>query len=587
MGWLVNKFGGTSLAEADGYRNCANIILNHIPQDRNILVVVSAMGERNSRKLKKYKANLDLGVFRAPTAADAEEEEVLEKVTSCLIKAHSLAAKRDTTYLEVVAELKARHVAIVDELLDFDGKCTPDQKVLNVALRADLKAQLESDFQDLGFILRAVWLGRDFDVEHWAHGYGEIWSARLMTGFINYVAINELNEKNVTRATFLDAREVITTLKGAINTPDMKVSETNMKEWLSNRPKQREIVVATGYVASDYTGKPVTLGRDGSDYSASIFAALVQAESCTIWTDVDGVYSAHPGLVDKAAIRPMLSYSEASELAYFGAKVIHPKTMTPVVVHDIPIWLRNSFNSSAPGTCIQSLARIDKSVEKPSDCVQGFSCIEHLALICVEGTGMVGVPGMALRLFAALKEAGTSVVLISQAGSEHSICLAVPEAHSDTCVSAVQREFRDELERQEIQSVSTKSNCACLAVVGDGMKSTIGVAGRTFSALSDSGINVIAIAQGSSERNISVIIPQASCSAALQAVHAAFVEDPDAAIVSPSVSRKSGCSDLPPLTLQSPARSPLRRKQQLQRLIQQYQEELNKIGDPDVEEKKQ
>lgn len=295
--------------------------------------------------------------------------------------------------------------------------------------------------------------------------------------------------------------------------------------------------------------------------------------------DVDGVYSAHPGLVDQAAIRPMLTYSEASELAYFGAKVIHPKTMTPVVVHDIPIWLRNSFNPSAPGTCIQSVKRVDMDQKNNSACVQGFSCIEDLALICVEGTGMVGVPGMALRLFQALKNAGTSVVLISQAGSEHSICLAIPNDQSSSCVLAVKREFRDELEWGQIQSVTTKPNCACLAVVGEGMKSTIGVAGRTFTALSEAGVNVIAIAQGSSERNISIIIPQADCSKGLKAVHSAFVEKPDTTLISPKIARKNTLTSPPALKLsEHMSVSDLQEtKKKLLSVIQEYQTKVEEI----------
>lgn len=581
--WNVNKFGGTSLAEADGYRNCANIILNHVSSDKKIMVVVSAMGDRDPIKLGKYKKNVDLDVFKPQPLPQQPSTEVLLKVTSSLIKAHELAAKRDSSYLAVINELKSRHLKIVDELLDFDGRASAEQMMYNNALRMELKQLLEGDFQDLSFILRSVWLGKQFDLEHWAHGYGEIWSARLMTGFISYIAHNQLNKndsKNQRRkAVFLDAREVISTLKEAApGTPDMKKSEARLNEWLSDNVQDNNtIVVCTGYIASDHMGKPVTLGRDGSDYSASIVAALLHAESCTIWTDVDGVYSAHPGLVKKAVIRPLLTYSEASELAYFGAKVIHPKTMTPAVVEDIPIWLRNSFNPSAPGTCIQSLSRMESNTTKGSlECVQGFSCIENLALVCVEGTGMVGVPGMALRLFQALKQSDTSVVLISQAGSEHSICLAIPDSQADSAVKAVRRELRDELEWGQIQSVTSKVKCCCLAVVGEGMRSTVGVAGRTFSALSDAGINIIAIAQGSSERNISIIIPQADSTKGLQAVHNAFVEDPTAPLVSPSLNRTKENKAPPPLDLSTIA-SLEERKQALLSLLNEHQAELNSI----------
>lgn len=264
--------------------------------------------------------------------------------------------------------------------------------------------------------------------------------------------------------------------------------------------------------------------RDGSDYSASIMGALLSADSVSIWTDVDGVFSANPKIVKGAVVRKELTYSEASELAYFGAKVIHPKTMTPILKRDIPIWLRNSFDPSKPGTVIQSEHRMQNTDKVPFG-VKGFSCIENLSLICVEGTGMIGVPGVAHRLFGALRNIGASVSLISQAGSEHSICICVPNEQGEMGVKAVEREFRDELEDGFIEAIDVRGPVACLAIVGEGMKSTKGVVGHLGSALSDASVNIMALAQGSSERNISVVIHQSDADKALEAVHKAFVED--------------------------------------------------------------
>lgn len=357
-----------------------------------------------------------------------------------------------------------------------------------------------------------------------------------MTAFINFVAYNNLNEEEMQKsdcrrcAISLDAREVVFTQKNrAIPTPDIQRSAEALKEWLEALPerKEAEFVVMTGYIASSHDGKPVTLGRDGSDYSASIAAAMLHADSVSIWTDVDGVFSANPNVVAGCKVRNELTYNEASEMAYFGAKVIHPKTMTPVLKDNIPIWLRNSFDPSMKGTVIQAEEKMTHSDHIPYG-VKGLSYIENLCLICVEGTGLIGVPGVAQRLFGALRNIEANVTLISQAGSEHSICLCIPYNMREEGLKAVRREFRDEEEDGSIQRVDARGPCACLAIVGEGMKSTPGVAGKLCTALASARINITAIAQGSSERNISVVIDQDVCDCALQEVHRAFIETENA-----------------------------------------------------------
>lgn len=535
MTWEVHKFGGTSLADSSRYRNCAHIVLNNVPLAKQKCVVVSAMGA--------YKADLsalvdptNLKGIKNDTDTIMAQKEQKDKVTSILIKIHELASQRDVSYLPMLQELKERHMDLVTDLLDFDrSQMSPKNDKYNVQVQQELKDALEKDFEDLSFILRGSWLGRSFDAEHWVHGYGEVWSARLMCAFINFVSHNDLNDEKKNkngkerRAVFLDAREVVFTIKDRSSpTPDITRSTQKMKEWLAQDNREDyEFVVVTGYIASDWQGKPVTLGRDGSDYSASIMGALLKSDSVTIWTDVDGVYSANPNIIANPVVRDELTYSEASELAYFGAKVIHPKTMTPVIRDEIPIWLRNTFNTENKGTVIQA----EKAMSADQKClygVKGFSCIDNLSLLCVEGTGMIGVPGIAHRLFGALKAVGVNVELISQAGSEHSICLAVPAKDGAKGLAAIHREFRDEEEDGYIQRVDQRGPCACLAIVGEGMKSTPGVAGRLCSALAESKINIMAIAQGSSERNISVIIQQADAMDGLRAAHAAFVgTDPE------------------------------------------------------------
>jgi aspartokinase/homoserine dehydrogenase 1 len=274
-------------------------------------------------------------------------------------------------------------------------------------------------------------------------------------------------------------------------------------------------VIITGFIASDPRGVQTTLGRNGSDFSASIFGALLDAETIHIWTDVDGVLSADPRRVPDAEVIDSLSYNEAMELAYFGAKVIHPQTMAPAVGRAIPIWIRNTFAPERPATLICA----DPESALP---VKGITTIEDIALVNLEGAGMIGVPGTAHRLFGALREEGISVVLISQGSSEHSICCAVPRVECERAVAVVRAAFARELADGQIHSVEVDVDLAILAVVGDGMAGLPGVAAKVFGALGAAAVNVRAIAQGASERNISVVVPSKAATRALRAVHASF-----------------------------------------------------------------
>ncbi|HXY76761.1 MAG TPA: bifunctional aspartate kinase/homoserine dehydrogenase I, partial [Steroidobacteraceae bacterium] len=279
-------------------------------------------------------------------------------------------------------------------------------------------------------------------------------------------------------------------------------------------------LVITGFIASTERGVQTTLGRNGSDYSASIFAALLGAKEIQIWTDVDGVLSADPRRVPDATVIDALSYNEAMELAYFGAKVLHPQTMAPAVKDGIPIWIRNTFAPEKVGTliCAQPTSTLP---------VKGITSIERIALVNLEGTGMIGVPGTAHRLFGALREEGISVILISQGSSEHSICCAIPQEEAQRAQHAIERAFERELREGQIQSIEIDPELAILAVVGDGMAGTPGVAAKVFAALGTSLVNVRAIAQGASERNISVVVDGRSATRALRAVHAGLYLSPN------------------------------------------------------------
>jgi aspartokinase/homoserine dehydrogenase 1 len=313
---------------------------------------------------------------------------------------------------------------------------------------------------------------------------------------------------------WLDARRVLLVEWGPLG-PGVRWEQSRANLQAAVPPDFTGTVVITGFIATDSQGLQTTLGRNGSDFSASIFGSLFDAGEIVIWTDVDGVLSADPRLVPEAQVIDALSYNEAMELAYFGAKVIHPQTMAPAVQKRIPIWIKNTFAPDAPGTLIH-----DRTA--PSPLVKGITTVEHIALVNLEGAGMIGVPGTAHRLFGALREEGISVILISQGSSEHSICFAVPEPEADRAERVVRRAFEPELREGQIQSVEVNRSCSILAVVGDGMAGAHGVAAQVFAALAKASVNVRAIAQGASERNISVVIDGRGSARALRAVHSSF-----------------------------------------------------------------
>ncbi|MDQ2919902.1 MAG: bifunctional aspartate kinase/homoserine dehydrogenase I, partial [Verrucomicrobiota bacterium] len=333
----------------------------------------------------------------------------------------------------------------------------------------------------------------------------ELWSAQMLDAYLNSEGLC---------STYLDARKVLTVEPGDNGiSVDWKRSQAQTTAWLDGLTS--DWIVITGFIASTPEGIPTTLKRNGSDFSASIFGRLLAANSITIWTDVNGVLSADPRLVPDAVVLEEVSYQEATELAYFGAKVVHPNTMAPAIDARIPIYIRNTFNPENRGTKIHERAASDHAV-------RGFAMVDGMSLLNVEGTGMIGVPGVAHQLFGALREVGVSVVMISQASSEHSICFAIPEAQTKLAQTTLERAFFAALHQNQIQTIDVTPNCSILAAVGDTMVHHPGIAGKFFTALGKAGINIRAIAQGSSERNISAVIDRADSQRALRAVHSAF-----------------------------------------------------------------
>ncbi len=460
--WVVHKFGGTSVANAKRYKNVSHIlgqVLNE--KEGRKFTVVSAMGG----------------------------------VTNQLLSLIEKAKRGDLSYKEDLLKIEAQHRKCGEDLLSDSSA---------------LKAIFSENIADISDLLRAVLLTKSATKEicELVSGYGELWSAGLLSAYLN---------SQGQKVMFLDARCVLVV---------KKVNELLVVDWVKSTQRLNDLlgeidddldIVATGFIASTIDGVPTTLGRDGSDHSASIFGALLDAKSITIWTDVDGVMSANPRQVREAKYLPSLTYHEAMELSYFGAKVVHPKTMTPAIGKSIPIIIRNSFNTKSPGTRIHT-----NNISNSAYDVKGFATIENMALVNVEGSNMLGVPGIAQRLFGALKDASISVVLISQGSSEHSICFSVPDAESGRTKEIVEEAFFAEIHHGFIQNVTLQKECAILAAVGDDMAGIPGVAARFLTGLASARVNIRAIAQGASERNISVVIDQKDALKAIRSVHSHF-----------------------------------------------------------------
>ena len=464
--WVVHKFGGSSVADAECFRRVADIL--------------------------ESQPSPQLGVVLS----------ACKGVTDVLLNLVLLAERQDGSYIEQLQGLRDRHAAIANTLLPAPAA-------------AQWLARFDQDRADLTGILHTTSLMRSAaqNVRDLVAGYGEIWSTSL---FAPYLAQRRGSEASVR---WLDARRCVVVEWGPLG-PGVQwdVSRQQLAGQLADG--FAGTLVITGFIASTPQGIQTTLGRNGSDFSASVFGSVLDANAIHIWTDVDGVLSADPRRVPNAQVIDSLSYSEAMELAYFGAKVIHPQTMAPAIGRSIPIYIRNTFNPDGPGTLI--CATPDSPL-----LVKGITTIEGIALVNIEGAGMIGVPGTAHRLFGALREEGISVILISQGSSEHSICCAIPQDQAERALRVVRAAFRRELDEGQIQSVDAALDLAILAVVGDGMAGKPGVSAKVFNALGAAAVNVRAIAQGASERNISVVVDGKHATRALRATHASFYLSPN------------------------------------------------------------
>ncbi|HVD91387.1 MAG TPA: bifunctional aspartate kinase/homoserine dehydrogenase I [Vicinamibacterales bacterium] len=463
--WRVHKFGGSSVADAGCMERVAQI-LEDDPVPRVAAVLSACRG-----------------------------------VTDALLTLASAAERHEDGDAARLEAIRQRHIDIARTLLAAPAA---DEYI----------DELTANCRDIAGILQTVRLIRVASpaVRDLVAGFGEIWSTRLFAKYL------QARGRRPGVVQWVDAREIVTIDTAPLGPSILWPESRANADRLIPRDTTGTLVI-TGFIARTREGLQATLGRNGSDFSGSIFGALLDASEIVIWTDVDGVLSADPRRVPDATIIDALSYNEAMELAHFGAKVIHPQTMAPAVSRRIPIWIKNTFAPEKPGTliCAEPVS---------SHPVKGITSIDGVALINVEGTGMIGVPGTAQRLFGALREHGISVALISQGSSEHSICFALDQADAERAADVVREAFDRELRHGQIQRVDVTRDCSILAVVGDGMAGTPGIAAKLFNALGNSGVNVRAIAQGASERNISVVIDGKQTARALGSVHAGFYLSP-------------------------------------------------------------
>jgi aspartokinase/homoserine dehydrogenase 1 len=414
-------------------------------------------------------------------------------VTDQLIQLSDLALGGSPEYKLKLEQLEKRHLDAVRELT-------------KVSTQSGILAQVKVQINELEDVLHGIFLVKERTPRtlDYIMSFGERLSA--------FIICEAFKDRGLSTE-YLDARRVIRTdNQFGYAKVDFEVTHKMIRDHFKNHG---DVQIITGFIATSESGETTTLGRSGSDYTAAIFAGALQASALEIWTDVDGMMTADPRLVKKAFTVSQMSYEEAMELSHFGAKVIFPSTMQPAMAHHIPIWIKNTFNPNAVGTLISADSTNGKLIK-------GISSMNNISLLNVQGSGLLGVVGVSMRLFSTLAREKINVILISQASSEHSICIAIETGSSTKAKTAIEKEFFHEIKEELIDEIKVVQGLSIVAVVGDGMKHHPGTSGRMFSALGKNGVNVVAIAQGSSERNISTVIQQTDVSKALNVLHDAF-----------------------------------------------------------------
>ncbi|HVW61728.1 MAG TPA: bifunctional aspartate kinase/homoserine dehydrogenase I [Puia sp.] len=456
----VLKFGGTSVANGENINKVIGLVRQAMTKDRTILVV-SALGG----------------------------------ITDMLIQAGLSAAAGDESYKEKLHSIEQRHLEAVKHLLPL----TRQSSVLSLV---KTKCNEIEDICNGVFLLNELSARtRDKIVS-----YGELLSSIIIAA--RFEALDIPN-------TWKDSRQLISTDSNfGYAAVDFPLTNQKIREFFDTA--KGDLFILPGFIASDRNNITTTLGRGGSDYTAAILAAAVDAGTVEIWTDVSGMMTADPRLVSNVKVIPHISYQEAMELSHFGAKVIYPPTIQPVMAKGIPVWIKNTFSPADAGTVIEFASA------RNGGSIRGISSIGKIALLSLEGSGMVGIPGFSKRLFEALSGEKINVILITQGSSEHSICVGIDEASTAAAKTAVDNAFGHEIETGKVEPLIIENDLSIVALVGDHMKSHPGVSGKMFGALGRNGVNVRAIAQGSSERNISAVIAAPDVKKALNVLHEEF-----------------------------------------------------------------
>ena len=456
----VLKFGGSSVGSAERIKKVNEILIERVKNGQKIVVVFSAV----------------------------------KGVTDKLIEASKMAAQGDDDYQSIIDELQTIHVDIVNTLISVNNRS---------AVLTHIKILLKN----LEELLYGVYLVKELTPKtlDYIMSFGERFSAFIINSC--------LNDNNID-SVYVDSRELIVTDNNFGNTHiDYKKTYNNIKEALDG---SHNSYIVTGFIAATAKKETSTLGRGGSDLSASVFGAALEADEIEIWTDVDGVMTADPRRVPEAFSVKRMTYEEAMELSHFGAKVIHPPTMQPALDKEIPILIKNTFNPQFEGT------QITRKSDTNGFIIKGLSSIDDISLVQIQGSGMVGATGIAERIFKALANKNVNIILISQASSEHSICIGVLPECAKKAKKALKDELKYELHYGIVNNIKIEKNMAVIAVVGENMRRTKGIAGRVFSTLGQNNINISAIVQGSSELNISVVIANSDIDKALNTIHHEF-----------------------------------------------------------------
>jgi len=457
----VLKFGGSSILSAEHVTTIVEIIIQSTRRENGVAVVFSA----------------------------------LNGVTDDLIAISRSAAGGDASYKDWLRNLENRHFDMIKSLIPIKSQ-------------SSMLARVKMMMNEIEEILHGTFLIREVTPKSldFVVSFGERLCVYIITGYINLCG---------TEAEELDARELVKTDNtfGAAKV-DFESTGKNIGDYFKTH---RALQVITGFIGSTPQGETTTLGRGGSDYTASLFSVALGASEIEIWKDIDGVMTADPRKVPEAFSIDRMTYAEAMEMSYFGAKVLFPPTIQPALEKNIPIRIKNVFNPAFPGTVIST-----QPASGGKYLIKGISSIDKISLLRVEGSGMIGVFGIAGRLFSALARAKINIILISQASSEHSICFAIRPSDAVGAKKALEQEFVVEMKAHYIDDIIIEEDLAIIAIVGEKMRHTPGIAARLFQTLFESGVNVVAIAQGSSELNISIVVAAKQETRALQAMHTIF-----------------------------------------------------------------